>query len=131
MISRADSLCEGNLRYRRCDINLAHLQIVGGIVCHVTTVEHGDGVIDSISHGDGPGSLKHVKTHTLHHSEARAICDLQLHRYMEGIIPLLPSVAILAQTGRHAFSLRPAEFVTTWSCHAALAEWRYFHSNPY
>jgi len=68
MISRADLLCERNLRYRRCDTNLAHLQIVGGIVCHVTTVEHGAGVSDSISHVHSPVSLKHVETHTLHHS---------------------------------------------------------------
>jgi hypothetical protein len=32
MISRADLLCSGNSRYRRCDIIFAHLQVVGGIV---------------------------------------------------------------------------------------------------
>ena len=57
-------------------------------LCHVTTVDHGAGVYDSIGHVHIPASLKHSETHTLHHSWAKATCDFQLHMYMEGIIPI-------------------------------------------
>jgi hypothetical protein len=57
-------------------------------LCHVTTVEHGAGVYDSISHVHIPASLKHSETHTLHHYLANSTCDFQPHMYMEGVIPI-------------------------------------------
>ena len=55
-------------------------------VCHVTTIEHGAGVYDSIGHVHIPASQKHSGTHTLHHPLARSTFDFQPPMYMEGII---------------------------------------------
>ena len=57
-------------------------------LCYVTTVEHGAGVYDSISHVHSPVSFKHVATHTLDNPWARVTCDFQLHIYMDRIIPI-------------------------------------------
>ena len=88
MISRADFFFEKGIYVTADVIATLHTYQKSAALCHVTNVEHGAGVYDSISHVHIPASLKHSETHTLHHSLANSTCDCQLHMYMEGIIPI-------------------------------------------